>query len=146
MKTILGLTRAFHSRPTLIGRERICDAPSFGIALERLRLAPYDHIVIDCPAVLGNADIVFRRDADPSWLAHAFDRHPFCALAAAPAENAGPSRAERMEKNACPAPMDRESIPNPVGSTAGSPCRPRHATSSAWLDDQSRRPSRQPGA
>lgn len=42
---------------------KVRDAPSFGIALERLRLAPYDHIVIDCPAVLGNADVNLIQDA-----------------------------------------------------------------------------------
>ena len=39
------------------------DAPSFGIALERLRLGPYDHIVIDCPAILGSADVNLIQDA-----------------------------------------------------------------------------------
>ncbi len=34
------------------------------------------------PAVRGNADIVFRRGPDAEWLAHAFDRHPFSAMAA----------------------------------------------------------------
>lgn len=42
---------------------KVRDAPSFGIALERLRLAPYDHIVIDCPAVLGSADVNLIQDA-----------------------------------------------------------------------------------
>ena len=42
---------------------KVRDAPSFGIALERLRLGPYDHIVIDCPAVLGTADVNLIQDA-----------------------------------------------------------------------------------
>lgn len=42
---------------------KVRDAPSFGIALERLRLGPYDHIVIDCPAVLGSADVNLIQDA-----------------------------------------------------------------------------------
>lgn len=36
------------------------------------------------PAVLGSADIVYRREVDQTWLAHAFDHHPFSSLAAAP--------------------------------------------------------------
>jgi Mrp family chromosome partitioning ATPase len=42
---------------------KVRDAPSFGIALERLRLGPYDHIVIDCPSVLGSADVNLIQDA-----------------------------------------------------------------------------------
>ena len=42
---------------------KVRDAPSFGIALERLRMGPYDHIVIDCPAVLGTADVNLIQDA-----------------------------------------------------------------------------------
>jgi Mrp family chromosome partitioning ATPase len=42
---------------------KVRDAPSFGIALERLRLGPYDHIVIDCPTVLGGADVNLIQDA-----------------------------------------------------------------------------------
>lgn len=39
------------------------DGHAFAIAIERLRLAPYDHIVIDCPAVSGSADVNLIQDA-----------------------------------------------------------------------------------
>jgi Mrp family chromosome partitioning ATPase len=39
------------------------DAPSFALAINRLRLAPYQHIVIDCPSVIGNADVNLIQDA-----------------------------------------------------------------------------------
>lgn len=39
------------------------DAPSFATAMERLRLANYDHIVVDCPSVLGSADVNLIQDA-----------------------------------------------------------------------------------
>lgn len=42
---------------------RLLDAPAFAIAMERLRLGPYDHIVIDCPAVLGGADVNLIQDS-----------------------------------------------------------------------------------
>lgn len=44
-------------------RTQILDAPAFTIAMERLRLADYDHIVIDAPPVLGSADINLIQDA-----------------------------------------------------------------------------------
>jgi Mrp family chromosome partitioning ATPase len=54
---------------------KVRDAPSFGIALERLRLGPYDHIVIDCPAVLGSADVNLIQDAADGVLLVARRRH-----------------------------------------------------------------------
>ena len=39
------------------------DAPAFSIAMERLSLANYQHIVIDCPSVIGNADVNLIQDA-----------------------------------------------------------------------------------
>ena len=42
---------------------RLLDAPAFAIAMERLRLGPYDHIVIDCPSVLGGADVNLIQDS-----------------------------------------------------------------------------------
>ncbi len=39
------------------------DGPAFAIALERLRLGGYDHIVIDGPPVLGSADLNLMADA-----------------------------------------------------------------------------------
>jgi Mrp family chromosome partitioning ATPase len=41
----------------------LVDAPAFAIALERLRTAKYDHIVIDGPSVLGGADVNLIQDA-----------------------------------------------------------------------------------
>ncbi|HLU64908.1 MAG TPA: hypothetical protein VKZ63_01450 [Kofleriaceae bacterium] len=42
---------------------RLLDAPAFAIAMERLRLGPYDHIVVDCPSVLGGADVNLIQDS-----------------------------------------------------------------------------------
>src|SRR5207253_2347966 len=42
---------------------QLLDAPAFAIAMERLRLAGYDHIVIDAPPVLGSADVNLMADA-----------------------------------------------------------------------------------
>lgn len=44
-------------------RTQLLDAPAFAIAMERLRLGGYDHIVIDTPPVLGSADINLVQDA-----------------------------------------------------------------------------------
>ena len=44
-------------------RTQILDAPAFAIAMERLRLGGYDHIVVDTPSVLGSADINLIQDA-----------------------------------------------------------------------------------
>jgi len=44
-------------------QSQLLDAPAFTIAMERLRLAGYDHIVIDCPPVLGSADVNLMQDA-----------------------------------------------------------------------------------
>ncbi len=44
-------------------RTQILDAPAFAIAMERLRLGGYDHIVIDTPSVLGSADVNLIQDA-----------------------------------------------------------------------------------
>jgi Mrp family chromosome partitioning ATPase len=46
-----------------IEQNQLLDAPAFAIAMERLRLAGYDHIVIDCPSVLGSADVNLIQDA-----------------------------------------------------------------------------------
>jgi Mrp family chromosome partitioning ATPase len=40
-----------------VDKPQLLDAPAFAIAIERLRLAGYDHIVIDAPPVLGSADV-----------------------------------------------------------------------------------------
>jgi Mrp family chromosome partitioning ATPase len=42
---------------------RLLDAPAFAIAIERLSLGPYDHIVVDCPSVLGSADVNLIQDS-----------------------------------------------------------------------------------
>jgi Mrp family chromosome partitioning ATPase len=42
---------------------RLLDAPAFAIAMERLGQGPFDHIVIDCPSVLGGADVNLIQDA-----------------------------------------------------------------------------------
>lgn len=44
-------------------RTQLLDAPAFAIAMERLRLGGYDHIVVDTPPVLGSADINLIQDA-----------------------------------------------------------------------------------
>lgn len=42
---------------------QLLDALAFGTAMERLRMAGYDHIVIDAPAVLGSAEVNLIQDA-----------------------------------------------------------------------------------
>jgi Mrp family chromosome partitioning ATPase len=44
-------------------KTQLLDAPAFMIAMERLRLAGYDHIVIDAPPILGSADVNLMADA-----------------------------------------------------------------------------------
>lgn len=44
-------------------RGQLLDGPAFSIAMERLRLAGYDHIVVDAPPALGSADINLMADA-----------------------------------------------------------------------------------
>lgn len=44
-------------------RQPRLDAPGFAIAMDRLRLGPYRHIVIDCPSVIGNADVNLIQDS-----------------------------------------------------------------------------------
>jgi Mrp family chromosome partitioning ATPase len=46
-----------------VGKTQLLDAPAFAIAMERLRAAGYEHIVIDAPAVLGSADVNLIADA-----------------------------------------------------------------------------------
>ncbi len=46
-----------------IERNQRLDAPAFAIAMDRLKLGPYQHIVVDCPSVLGNADVNLIQDA-----------------------------------------------------------------------------------
>lgn len=46
-----------------IEKTQLLDAPAFSIAMERLRVAGYDHIVIDAPPVLGSADVNLMADA-----------------------------------------------------------------------------------
>jgi Mrp family chromosome partitioning ATPase len=46
-----------------IEKTQLLDAPAFSIAMERLRHAGYDHIVIDAPPVLGSADVNLMADA-----------------------------------------------------------------------------------
>lgn len=46
-----------------IEKTQLLDAPAFSIAMERLRTAGYDHIVIDAPPVLGSADVNLMADA-----------------------------------------------------------------------------------
>ncbi|MEZ4366436.1 MAG: hypothetical protein R2939_09135 [Kofleriaceae bacterium] len=41
----------------------LLDAPAFAIAMDRLRLAGYDHIVVDTPPVLGGAEVNLIQDA-----------------------------------------------------------------------------------
>jgi Mrp family chromosome partitioning ATPase len=44
-------------------QNQLLDAPAFAIAMDRLRLGGYDHIVIDSPPVLGSADVNLIQDA-----------------------------------------------------------------------------------
>jgi Mrp family chromosome partitioning ATPase len=46
-----------------IEQSQLLDAPAFAIAMERLRLGGYDHIVIDAPPVVGSADVNLIQDA-----------------------------------------------------------------------------------
>jgi Mrp family chromosome partitioning ATPase len=46
-----------------VEKKQLLDAPAFAIAMERLRLGGYDHIVIDAPPVLGSADVNLMADA-----------------------------------------------------------------------------------
>lgn len=46
-----------------IEQTQLLDGPAFAIAMERLRLGGYDHIVIDAPPVLGSADVNLMADA-----------------------------------------------------------------------------------
>lgn len=46
-----------------IEKTQMLDGPAFSIALDRLRLGGYDHIVIDAPPVLGSADVNLMADA-----------------------------------------------------------------------------------
>jgi Mrp family chromosome partitioning ATPase len=45
---------------------QLLDGPAFAIAMERLRLAGYEHIVVDAPPVLGSADVNLMTDAADS--------------------------------------------------------------------------------
>lgn len=47
-------------------QSQLLDGPAFAIAMERLRLAGYDHIVVDAPPVLGSADVNLMTDAADS--------------------------------------------------------------------------------
>src|SRR4029079_17161770 len=49
-----------------IAQNQLLDGPAFAIAMERLRLAGYDHIVVDAPPVLGSADVNLMADAADS--------------------------------------------------------------------------------
>jgi Mrp family chromosome partitioning ATPase len=49
-----------------IAQTQLLDGPAFAIAMERLRLAGYDHIVVDAPPVLGSADVNLMADASDS--------------------------------------------------------------------------------
>jgi Mrp family chromosome partitioning ATPase len=46
-----------------IEQTQLLDAPAFAIAMDRLRLAKYDHVVVDAPPVLGSADVNLMADA-----------------------------------------------------------------------------------
>jgi Mrp family chromosome partitioning ATPase len=49
-----------------IEQSQLLDGPAFAIAMERLRLAGYEHIVVDAPPVLGSADVNLMTDAADS--------------------------------------------------------------------------------
>lgn len=46
-----------------IEKTQLLDAPAFTIAMDRLRLGGYEHIVIDAPPVLGSADVNLMADS-----------------------------------------------------------------------------------
>jgi Mrp family chromosome partitioning ATPase len=46
-----------------IEKTQLLDGPAFAIAMERLRLGGYDHIIVDGPPVLGSADVNLMADA-----------------------------------------------------------------------------------
>jgi Mrp family chromosome partitioning ATPase len=46
-----------------IEKTQLLDGPAFAIAVERLKLGGYDHIVVDAPPVLGSADVNLMADA-----------------------------------------------------------------------------------
>jgi Mrp family chromosome partitioning ATPase len=46
-----------------IDKTQLLDGPAFAIAMERLRLGGYEHIVVDGPPVLGSADVNLMADA-----------------------------------------------------------------------------------
>jgi Mrp family chromosome partitioning ATPase len=47
-------------------QSQLLDGPAFAIAMERMRLADYEHIVVDAPPVLGSADVNLMTDAADS--------------------------------------------------------------------------------
>lgn len=51
-----------------VERGQLLDGPAFSIAMERLRLAGYDHIVVDAPPALGSADVNLMADASDTVL------------------------------------------------------------------------------
>jgi len=46
-----------------VEQSQLLDAPAFAIAMERLRLGGYDHIVVDAPPVSGTAEVNLLQDA-----------------------------------------------------------------------------------
>lgn len=46
-----------------VDKTQLLDGPAFAIAMERLRLAGYDHIIVDAPCVIGSADVNLMADA-----------------------------------------------------------------------------------
>ncbi len=46
-----------------VDQAQLLDAPAFAIAMERLRLGGYDHIVVDAPPVSGTAEVNLLQDA-----------------------------------------------------------------------------------
>lgn len=61
--------------PRGVDKTQLLDGPAFAIAIERLRLAGYDHIVIDAPPVLGSADVNLMADAADAVLMVCRARH-----------------------------------------------------------------------
>jgi Mrp family chromosome partitioning ATPase len=47
-------------------QSQLLDGPAFAIAMERMRLSDYEHIVVDAPPVLGSADVNLMTDAADS--------------------------------------------------------------------------------
>jgi Mrp family chromosome partitioning ATPase len=75
-----------------IEKTQLLDAPAFAIAMERLRAAGYDHVVIDAPEVLGSADVNLMADAADTVVLALRARHSTTRDLRKAIDQLGPSR------------------------------------------------------